>query len=86
MTPFGKKMISGILYGLVLGLFMWIAGTALVVIVPSFPATITPLALLLIGWVASVGIAYADDLHFTEVENKELQEKIEYLLKKANEK
>jgi len=85
MTPFGKKMISGILYGLVLGLFMWIAGTALVTIEPSFPATITPLALLIIGWVASVGIAYADDAHLTKVDEEELQAKIDYLLKKAKE-
>lgn len=83
MTPFGKRLVSGVLYGLVLGLILWILGSALVVVIPSLPAVVTPLALFIIGWGASVGIAYADDAHKTVVEEAELEKKVEWLLKKA---
>jgi hypothetical protein len=57
-----KWLIQGFLYGLVLGVVMYFAGAVTITAIPAlFPAA-TPTIAGALGFLASLGIAYTNDI------------------------
>jgi uncharacterized membrane protein YccC len=57
--PFGKNVIAGILYGIVLGLILWLIASGLTVTAILPPNS--PIALFFIGLAVCMGIAFIED-------------------------
>jgi len=57
--PFGKNVIAGIFYGIVVGAILWLIGSGLQALA-VLPAN-SPIALFFIGFASCIGISYIED-------------------------
>lgn len=70
---FGSILVRGAVTGLILGTILWLAASALLVVIPTLPA-VTPLALWIIGFVGPIAIDISYDIDRT-AEQEPLEEK-----------